>query len=377
MKILILGSKEYPLGTNTEDVFPSGGIEVYVTSLISHFLKVPKTEEVIITRKFATISEHEKMGNVEILRVPWLKGFFLRNISFNFMAFMKALRFDYEIIHSHGPIATFFGIVLSKIKKVPIVATPHGLALEQPQYNAFIRWFFSILERFAYSKPDAIVFLSEQEKTGFRKKLRFLPNRYRIIPPGVDIPKFDSGNKHKIQEEFLTGERTVITFIGRLIGVKGLRYLIEAVSNMQEDFLLLIVGDGPQKGELKKMVSRSKLENVVFTGFRNDIADILAATDIFVLPSLSEGLPTSLLEAMAAAKACIVTDIGLPIEHEIEGLVVKAGDENSLRNALQVLIENNKLRKKLGENAKRKAEKEFSWKNAVKVHLEMYNEFLS
>ena len=292
MKLLILGSKEYPVGTNTGgDPIPSGGIEVYVEHFAEELLKNKEHAVKIISRRFKGSKGFEQTDNLYIYRVPWIKGFFLRNATFNFMAFLKALRIDFDIVHANGPIATFFGLILSKIKKTPIIATPHGLALEQPQYNRMIKEIFSVLEKIAYSKASYVVFSSEQEKESFKRKLDFLPKKYRVIHPGIDAERFKTGNAEKIKKEFSVGTRKVITSIGRLIDVKGLRYLIRALADLKGDFLLLIVGDGPQRRELEALVSKSNIEHIVFTGQRTDISDILSATDIFVLPSLSEGLP--------------------------------------------------------------------------------------
>jgi glycosyltransferase involved in cell wall biosynthesis len=375
MKVLILGSKEYPLGTNKDDNLPSGGIETFVEGLALKLSKTPGINIIIITRKFSMSPSYEKRNNVEIYRVGWIRGFYFRNITFNFMAFLKALRLDFEIIHAHGPISTFFGVILSMIKRAPIIATTHGLALKQPQYNRGIKKLFAMLERFAYSSADCVIFLSDEEKEGFRKKLGFLPDGYKIIPPGMDSTRFASGDGQKIREEFLIGGRTVITFIGRLIEVKGIKYLIEATRDLKGDFLLLIVGDGPQKKELKAMVSGSKVENLIFTGQRSDVTTILAATDIFVLPSLSEGLPTALLEAMAAGKACVVTDIGLPVEDEKTGLVVKKEDSEELRAAIKRLMSDQKLRNNLGKRAKKDVIQNYDWGRVIDRYVEVFTGF--
>jgi glycosyltransferase involved in cell wall biosynthesis len=374
MKILIIGSKEYPIGSNTDDPLPSGGIEFYVQAFVKHLTGAQKTNILLVTRRFSGSSIHERKGNIEIFRVPWIKGFFLRNISFNLMTFFTAIKLDFDLVHAHGPIASFFGVILSKIKKAPLIATPHGLALKQPQYNRAIKKFFSTLEKTTYSRINHVVFLSEEEKMEFNEKLGFLPERYTIIHPGVNIARFSSGEGQKIREEFLIGERSVITFIGRLIGVKGIRYLIEATVDLNGDFLLLIVGDGPQKKELIAMVSKSKLENVIFTGQRYDIPDILSATDVFVLPSLSEGLPIALLEALAAGKACVVTDIGLPLKDRMDALVVKARDSEELRRAIKEILVSEDLKIRLGYKAKMKAINEFSWKKSIDEHLKLIEE---
>jgi glycosyltransferase involved in cell wall biosynthesis len=373
MKLLILGSKEYPLGVNKgDDALPSGGIEVHVESFVKGLQHHKNFEIMLITRAFDGAKETEITSNLKVYRTPWLKGFFIRNLSFNFMAFLKALRVECDIVHSHTQIATFFGLILSKVKGVPLVATPHGLAFEQPQYNPIIRKIFWVLENYAYSRANYVVFLSEEEKNRFLGKLKFLPQKYEVINPGIEIERFERRDPEKIKKEFDIEEKKVITFVGRLIKVKGVIYLLKAVLELKNNFILLIVGGGVQRKELEKFVDKMKIKNVIFTGERSDIPEILAATDIFVLPSLSEGLPTSLLEALAAGKACIVTNIGLPVENNVDGIVVKAADPQGLKKALRELLDNEGLRKKLGKNAKNKARTQFSWENAIASHINLY-----
>ena len=136
----------------------------------------------------------------------------------------------------------------------------------------------------------------------------------------------------------------------------------------------MLVGSGPEEGKLRSMANRLGIEDrVVFAGFRHDVPDILSISDVFVVSSLFEGLPTSLLEAMAAGRACVVTDIGLPVRHMETGLVVKPGNPFALRNAIQALMENGDLRKRLGENARRFVESECTPAKAAKRHFKLFS----
>jgi len=353
MRLLILGSKEYPLGTS-DDKIKSGGMEVYTQNFVE-YAKERFKEIIIITRKFKNTESFEKKDNVVIHRVRWISGFYLRNPTFNFFSFLKALKLEYDVILAQGIISTLFGIALSKIKNKKIISRPAGIAYVQPQYFFLIKFLLRTLEKFAYSHVQAVVFLSKNEKEEFERKLGFLPRKYAIIPTGIDIEKFSENSK---------GSRN-ITFIGRLIDVKGADYLIKAFCKLDKkrNYKLIIVGDGPQRKELEKIACRE----VFFTGWRSDIPEILQATEIFVLPSLSEGLPVALLEALASGKACIVTDIGLPVKNYFNAIVVPPKDVESLQKAILKLINDKKLRKKLSHNARRSAEK-FSWKKCIEEY---------
>jgi glycosyltransferase involved in cell wall biosynthesis len=172
-------------------------------------------------------------------------------------------------------------------------------------------------------------------------------------------------------------ESIVITFVGRLLKVKGVSYLIEVLEKIQGDFTVLIVGSGPDESDLKGLVDKKRLDKKVrFLGFRKDVPEILTATDIFVLPSLSEGISISLLEAKAAGCACVVTDIGLPVVMERTALVVKPEDADSLAAAIERLITDNNLRKKLGENAKRDALENYEWGSIIKKYQEIFTAFM-
>jgi glycosyltransferase involved in cell wall biosynthesis len=135
------------------------------------------------------------------------------------------------------------------------------------------------------------------------------------------------------------------------------------------------VGDGPEREKLQNMVKEHGLKGkVIFTGWRSDIPAILAASDIFVLPSYSEGLPIALLEAMAAGKACVVTDIGLPVNSGENALVVPAGDPESLARAVETLLIDEKLREKLGRNAREEVKRTYSWEKAVDGYMRIFNQ---
>ena len=115
------------------------------------------------------------------------------------------------------------------------------------------------------------------------------------------------------------------------------------------------------------------IKKLQFFGFRTDIPEILAATDIYVLPSLSEGLSISLLEAKAAGNACIVTDIGLPVENKKTALVVQQKNPDELAMAINMLMVDPVLRRNLGANAKRDASTNHDWKDITKEYLKFFN----
>jgi len=374
ISILILGSKEYPMGTNKgDDPIPSGGIETIISNLAPELSR--KCKVIVITRKFSNTEWHET-DDVEVYRVPWIKGKYFRTPSFilfsSILTFYLLLKGRVDIIYAQGVIAALPALFMARLFKKPIVCRPHGSGA--PQWTFPINEIMYYARKFVFSRCDMLIFNSEEEKNNLSKNLRLDFNRYQIIMPSI---KIEGVSARELRQELGLNNELIISYVGRLHPIKGVHHLIEAVSGVEEDFKVLIVGDGPQREELKNLVKKRGLENkILFLGFRRDIPKILASTDIFVLPSLSEGLPRALLEAMAAGKACVVTDIGLPVENHKTAIVVPPGDTKELRKAIELLLKDDRLRKSLGENARRFIDEKCSVENEIKKHLEVFKKLI-
>ena len=140
---------------------------------------------------------------------------------------------------------------------------------------------------------------------------------------------------------------------------------------------LVIVGEGPLRNELQKLATKQGDEaQVSFLGFRRDVPDVLASFDVFVQPSLWEGLSVSLTEAMAAGKAIVATDIcgnREQVQHEVTGLMVPVRDETALVESVIRLLRDPTLVRTLGENARQAARARFSQEGMVERHLAVYD----
>ncbi len=353
MRVLILGSKEYPLGTS-DDPIKSGGIEVYTENFVK-YLKKNVEKIIIITRKFKKTEKLEVHDNITIYRVPWIRGFYFRNPSFNFMAFLRAIFLDFDVMLCQGPVATLLGFLIKKIKNKPLISRPAGIAYVQPQYNRIVKKVLYAIEKIAYLNADFVVFLSKNEMKEFKKKMNFLPKNFVIIHTGVEVCK-NFGKKKKD-----------VAFVGRLVKVKGADILIRAACELGEDIEVLIIGDGPDRKYLESISCKL----VKFLGWRSDVHKILRDVEIFVLPSFSEGMPVSLLEAMACRCACIVSDIGLPFEKEV--LKFKTGDYKDLKRILKKILKEPKIRKRLSYYGYKRVKNDFSWEKAVKKYMEIFH----
>jgi glycosyltransferase involved in cell wall biosynthesis len=186
-----------------------------------------------------------------------------------------------------------------------------------------------------------------------------------VIPTGIDPSAFS------------TGETTAplrITYVGRLESVKGVDDFLAAAKNVKEkhpEIAIQVVGWYKDRHDLVE-----KYQSLVtFTGLSRDIPTVLRDTDIFVLPSYSEGLSNALMEAMASGCACIATEVGgntFLIENGVSGLLFKSGDTTTLQNHLETLINDASLRKRMGSAARTRIEEQFSWEHVMKQYAQVF-----
>jgi glycosyltransferase involved in cell wall biosynthesis len=174
-------------------------------------------------------------------------------------------------------------------------------------------------------------------------------------------------------------ERPIILTLARLDKQKGHPYLLRAAVQVP-DALFLLAGDGPERAGLENLVQQLGIAGrVLFLGYRQDIADLLKICDMMVLPSLYEGLPLSILEAMAAGKPVIATNIGGTNEAVIDGqtgLLVPPADPPALAAAIRKLIENPLLAGKLAAAGKEQVQREFSVETMICRVTQVYDEIL-
>jgi glycosyltransferase involved in cell wall biosynthesis len=365
----MLGSKEYPMGSNKgDDPSPSGGMEIYIENLVKELENYQDLNIKIITRRFRGNKPYEKEKNTEVFRVPFNHGFYLRNPTFNLRAFFKSLRIDFNVIISNGDIANVLGLLLSRIKRKPIIMVCHGIASEQPQYNLLLKFMFRIMEKTAYSKADVVITHSPHQ-------VKRLAKRYDIVFPGLDRERLENVDKEKVKSlksQYKIGNRKVILFTGRLVKVKGLEYLIKALPMLKSDYMCFIVGDGPSRKEYENL-AKDLGANIIFTGFRKDIQNFLSFADVFVLPSVGgESLNYSMLEAAYMKVPIVVSD--LKILPDNCGTITPKRDEKAIANAINEILGSEKLRKQMIENAYEYTKK-FNWKAAGERYYRIIKRF--
>jgi glycosyltransferase involved in cell wall biosynthesis len=193
-----------------------------------------------------------------------------------------------------------------------------------------------------------------------------------VIPTGIDPQGCQvSGVRCQVSEKM------TVSYIGRLESVKGVEDFVAAALQVKRDHPELKIQVVGWFKENHPLVEAHK-DEVTFTGLRHDIPEILASTDIFVLPSYSEGLSNALMEAMASGCACIASDVGgnaFLIQNGVSGFLFPAGDREAIAAHIRRLIEDPAKRQSLGEGARKRIEEKFGWKVVGTLYETLFDSF--
>jgi glycosyltransferase involved in cell wall biosynthesis len=243
-----------------------------------------------------------------------------------------------------------------------------------------------LLERFVNCFTDKTVAVSEEIRQYEIKNQGVSPEKIIMIPNAVDIKRFSQMNFRKYIREELGIEKSspLIGTVARLVADKRLDCLLEAarmVCDSVPQARFLIIGDGPLRGKLEGQAIQLDLapEYVKFLGSRLDIPGLLSALDIFVLSSEREGIPVSILEAMAASKPVVATWVGgIPqfIQNGHNGLLVSSHDPAGLAKAILTLVENDTLRQSVAGEGYRTVETRFSVDVVSQQIVALYDDLL-
>jgi sugar transferase (PEP-CTERM/EpsH1 system associated) len=284
-----------------------------------------------------------------------------------------------QILHLHNSTAFFYGVIAGKVAGVPaIVYTEHARDVFP---NVRVKIADKILSLFT----DKVIVVADFLKKNLVRYERFNPSKIMTIYNGIDEARFRLKKEPaEIKRELgIPAFNRIIGIVARLDPIKNHKSLITAMHTVIKEFpstALLIIGDGPLRDELVSFVRERRLEeHIKFLGIRNDVPRLLSVLDIFVLCSVSEGLPLTLLEAMAAGKPIIATNVGgIPevVDHNSNGLLIPPDDTEALSDAIVELLRDREKAGKLGMMAKRKFESNFSLSTMVKKYEEVYDSLL-
>lgn len=320
----------------------------------------------------AFVPEVERMG-IKVRLVPQKqKG----TDYFSFLKLANILREDkIEVIHTHNTQPFFDGTIAGLLAGVKtIVHTDHARNFPDKKRYMFAEWFVS---HFAYK----VVGVSDHTCQNLARYEKISKKKIMTIMNGIDLTKYEINidKRRKRIELGLNGKGPIIGLAARLVEAKGIGYLLRAMMDVVPlfpDISLLIAGDGPLQDGLKRMSVDLGIEKwVLFTGPRLDIPELLQMFDIYILPSVSEGLPMILLEAMAAGCPIIATEVGgvpMAVHHGQNGSLVKPEDPKALSSEIIRLLSNKDMRERYSENGIRLAREEFSAEAMTRSYEKLY-----
>ncbi|MCP4252516.1 MAG: glycosyltransferase family 4 protein [Candidatus Scalindua sp.] len=301
---------------------------------------------------------------------------------------MKEQKID--IVHSQGARADFFARIAARLAKVPIVFSTVPMTVEGFDVNPIKKLIYILLNRFSERFVDRFMVVSDALKKMMIEKHRIEPHRVVKIYNGIEVDDFCLADDEIVrrrkefrEESGLKEDTPVIGAIGRLVWQKGFEHFIEAIPEVLKEFKearFLIVGEGILENTLKMASKKLEINNKIrFIGFRNDIKDILATIDILVMPSLLEGLPMILLEAMAMGKPIVATDIdGINevLENGKTALLVPPKAPEALSEAIVNLLTHRDQAHQMGIDARRVVEERFGVDTMVERVEVVYEELL-
>ena len=288
---------------------------------------------------------------------------FLGNLKAFLQLFRLILREKPDLVHLHLLKARFLGGLAAKAARVPIVLeTFHG-DLFTGYYGYFKTRAILMAERtLGHLVMDKVIAISEKVKDNIVRFNVAPLRKVEVIPLGLDLQKFADPTAHvgELRKELGVAQGCrLVGMIGRMVPIKGCHYFLQAaheIIKVDPRVRFVLVGDGILRANLEFECQQLGISKAVtFLGWRKDLRRIYADLDVVVLSSLNEGTPLSIIEAMAAGKGVVATDVGGVsdvVTSGETGLLVPPKDSKALANAVLRLLRDEKLRRSLGELAR-------------------------
>jgi glycosyltransferase involved in cell wall biosynthesis len=239
------------------------------------------------------------------------------------------------------------------------------------------RWLYRLGSR----RVSGLIAVSDEVRQSMLDEIGSVDDKIVVIANGVDVELYgEATDSAALRSELeLEPNDFVMVMVGTFKRQKGHIHLVEAASRLREahpSVRILLVGDGELRAEMEEKARQAKLDEMLrFMGSRRDIPRLLAASDGFVLPSLWEGLPIALLEAMAAGLPCIATDVSgtkQVVVPDETGMLIPPGDSSALAKAMEELLADPDRARRMGEAGKRRVESLFSARNQTEDHVRRF-----
>lgn len=280
-----------------------------------------------------------------------------------------------DIVHTFMFTANTWGRISAVLCKTPVIFSSERCV------DVYKRWYHLLIDRFLLFFTKQVIANSQSVKQFYMQFEHINKRKISVIRNGLNIKKFQNLqlSPDKKKELGLDRAEYIVGAGGRFTEQKGFTYLLKSIPAILREFpecVFVIIGDGSLRKSFEELVMNLHIEkNVVFTGYRNDITEIFSACDLIAAPSLFEGMPNIVMEAMALGKAVVATDIPEMkevIQDGCTGLLVPVKDTIALSEKIIYLLKNLQVRQEMGQRGYELIRKEFSVDNMVKSYEKLY-----
>lgn len=350
-----------------------GGLQQVVVNICKYIDRDRFDVTVLCLRALGEFTpEIERLG-IKVFLLPQKKN------GIDYFAFWKLAKMlrqqKTNVIHTHNTQPFIDGTLAALLSNVKtVVHTDHARDFPDKRRYMLAEW---VVSQYAYK----VVGVSDHTAENLSRYERVSKKKIKIIPNGIDVSKYEiTVDQVSMKRDLGIREEGPVIGLGvRLTEQKGIPYLIRAMPAVLKKFpdaTLVIAGDGPMATELKKETTKLGLDNhVLFLGPRLDIPAILKLLDVYVLPSVWEGLPMVILEAMAARCPIIATDVGgvrNVITNGVNGSIIEPKNSNMLAAEIIKLLSNDALRTSYIRAAHDVVSKKFSAETMTRKYEKLY-----
>jgi glycosyltransferase involved in cell wall biosynthesis len=355
------------------DLYPAvvGGVGLHAHEMSRLQAQEGHDVTVITYRTDSGQPTSEDRDGYHIIRSDAPLRLFGNAISFSQLSSLIKRWDSYDVVHAHSHL--FFSTVICalarKFRSTPLVVTNHGL-VSQTAPGWLQRLYLPTIGKWVFRTADAIICYTETERDQV-VGLGVSPGKIHVIHNGIDTSVFVPSNSSSPKKQIL--------WIGRFTPGKGVEYLLKgfgAFSREFPDYTLMMIGRGPLRDDFTRMIQEMDLEDkVVLRDFipNKELPGLYQDSSLFILPSLEEGVPRTILEAMACGRPVICT--ALPQLVDIVsgcGVLVPPADDGAVADALSALVSDPVLARNLGQSARAKVVSQYSWDDTVARTLDLY-----
>lgn len=350
-------------------VFDVGGMEIGVTKIVNGADPARVQGAICSFTPVARFRERLNPG-VQLFELHRQSAF-----DFRLVAQLRALltRERFDIVHSHAWGTLCEGYAAARLAGVlRIVHGEHGTMETRPRNLR--------VQRLVWHRVDRVLSVSERLADRMAREVGYPRDRIQTIRNGLDLERWASGDRGATRAALgARPDDVLVLAVGRLVPVKNHALLMAAIAQARRGGArcrLLIAGDGPLRSELEAHSRILGIESeVMLLGARADVPDLLAACDVFVLSSDSEGMSNTIIEAMAAGRPVIATNVGGNAELVVDGqtgLLVESGNAGAMASAIASLTPDCARREAMGGAGRARAEREFSLGRMIAEYERMY-----